>query len=184
MAKEIKEKNNKEEEIIQKKANRDIFFDYLPYIIIILIVIIIRTYIATPIRVNGTSMEDTLYNGETMILNKLAIATSGVKRWDIVVIELEETHLIKRVIGLPGETIRYENDKLYINDQEVIDKYSRTRTEDFAEVKIGKDQYYVMGDNRSISQDSRMIGPVSKSEIKGKTNIILFPIDRFGFVEK
>ena len=176
-------KNEEEQELKQKKANKDVFLDYLPYIIIILVVIIIRTFIATPIRVNGTSMDTTLHNGETMILNKLGMKTKGIKRWDIIVIDTDTTHLIKRVIALPGEIIKYENGKLYINNQEIEDKYSLTKTEDFKEVKIGKNEYFVMGDNRFISQDSRTIGPIDKSEIRGKTNIILFPIDRFGIIK-
>lgn len=183
MAKQEKIIDKKEEEIKQKKANKDIFLDYLPYIVIILTVVIIRTFIATPIRVNGSSMDTTLHNGETMILNKLGMKTKGIKRWDIVVIETDTTHLIKRVIALPGETIKYEDGNLYINNKEMEDKYSLTITEDFEEVTIGKNEYFVMGDNRYISEDSRMIGTINKSEIKGKTNIILFPIDRFGIVK-
>lgn len=179
----MKKDNEEKLEIEQKKANRDVFLDYLPFIIIIVIVITIRTFIATPIRVNGTSMDTTLHNGETMILNKLGMKTKGIKRWDIVVLKTENSHLIKRVVGMPGETIKYENKVLYINNKEVKDKYSKSRTEDFEEIVIGKDEYFVMGDNRYLSQDSRAIGPVNKSDLIGKTNIILFPFDRFGYVK-
>ncbi|MDD2505355.1 MAG: signal peptidase I [Bacilli bacterium] len=168
----------------QKKANKDVFLDYLPYIIIILIIIIIRTFIATPIRVNGTSMETTLHNGETMILNKLGMKTSGINRWDIIVLETDSGHLIKRVIGMPGESIKYLDGILYIDNQEIEDNYSLTTTDDFEEVIIGQNEYFVMGDNRYLSQDSRVIGPVKKEDIKGKTNIILFPLDRFGIIKK
>lgn len=179
----MKKKNIEKDNINQKKASKDVFLDYMPYIIIIILVIILRTFIATPVRVNGTSMESTLYNGETMILNKIAMKFKGIKRWDIVVIKTGNTHLIKRVIGLPNEIVKYEEGKLYINDKVVIDKYSITKTEDFEEIKVGSDEYFVMGDNRYVSQDSRMIGPIKKNEIKGKTNIILFPLNRFGIVE-
>ncbi len=167
----------------QKKANKDIFLDYIPYLIIIIVVIIIRTFIATPVRVNGSSMDTTLKNGETMILNKLGMKVKGIKRWDIIVIKTETTYLIKRVIALPGESIKYEEGQLFINDVLTEDKYSKTLTEDFEEVKVGKNEYFVMGDNRFVSQDSRIIGAVDKSEIKGKTNIIIFPLDRFGKVK-
>ncbi len=167
----------------QKKANKDILLDNLPYIIIILIIIIIRTFIATPIRVNGDSMDSTLRDGETMILNKLGMRTSGIKRWDIVVIKTDDSYLIKRVVGLPGETVKYENGKLYIANKEVEDKYSITKTEDFDETTVDEDEYFVMGDNRFISKDSRIIGNINKSEILGKTNIIVFPFNRFGLVE-
>ncbi|MDD4188258.1 MAG: signal peptidase I [Bacilli bacterium] len=178
-----KEKELNNEEIKQKKAARDVFLDYLPYIIIILVVVILRTFIATPVRVNGTSMDPTLHNGETMILNKLGMKTKGINRWDIVVIDTEDSHLIKRVIALPGETIYYNDYKLYINGKALEDNYSLSKTEDFEFVKLNKDEYFVMGDNRSISKDSRTIGSVNKKEIIGKTNIILFPIDRAGIIK-
>ena len=171
------------EEIREKKAKRDVFFDYLPYLIIVLVVIIVRTFLATPIRVNGASMDTTLKDGETMILNKLALKVTKIKRWDIVVVKINNTFLIKRVVALPGEKIKYEAGELYINDKVVKDKYSLTKTEDFETIKVGSNEYFVMGDNRYVSHDSRYIGPVSKKEIKGKTNIIVFPLDRFGLVK-
>jgi len=167
----------------QKKANKDILLDNLPYIIIILIILIIRAFIATPIRVNGDSMDPTLQDGETMILNKLGMKTAGIKRWDIIVIKTDDSYLIKRVIGLPGESIKYENGKLYIAGKEIKDNYSLTKTEDFEETIVGKNEYFVMGDNRFISKDSRKIGTIDKSEILGKTNIIVFPFNRFGLVK-
>ncbi|MDD2409217.1 MAG: signal peptidase I [Bacilli bacterium] len=173
----------KKDDLNQKKAGKDVFLDYMPYIIIIILVIILRTFIATPVRVNGTSMESTLHNGETMILNKIAMKLKGVDRWDIVVIKTGDTFLIKRIIGLPNETVKYKDDKLYINDKIVKDKYSLSKTEDFKKIKVGSDEYFVMGDNRYVSQDSRIIGPIKKDEVKGKTNIILFPLDRIGLVE-
>lgn len=174
----------KEKELDQKKAHKDVFLDFLPYIIIVLVVLILRTFIATPVRVNGSSMESTLLNGETMILNKLAIKFKDINRWDIVVIKTSDSFIIKRVIGLPGETIKYENDVLYINDKELEDNYSLSETEDFKEIKLNKDEYFVMGDNRYISQDSRVVGPINKEDIIGKTNIRLFPIDKFGLIKK
>ncbi len=166
-----------------KKTPKEFFLEYLPFIIIIILVIIIRTFIATPVRVNGTSMESTLHNGETMILNKLSLKIGDIKRWDIVVIKTDDIHLIKRVIGLPNEKIEYQDGKLFINRKEVKDNYSITKTEDFKEISIGKDEYFVMGDNRYVSQDSRMIGPIKKQEIRGKTSLILFPLSRIGLVE-
>lgn len=174
----------KEKELNQKKAHKDVFLDFLPYIIIVLVVLIIRSFIATPVRVNGSSMETTLLNGETMILNKLAIKVKGVNRWDIVVIKTSDSFIIKRVIALPGETIKYEDDTLYINNKKVKDNYSLSETEDFKEIVLDKDEYFVMGDNRYVSQDSRVVGPIKKETIIGKTNIRLFPIDKLGLIKK
>ena len=174
----------KEKELNQKKAPEDVFLDFLPYIIIVLVVLIIRSFIATPVRVNGSSMETTLLNGETMILNKLAIKVKGVNRWDIVVIKTSDSFIIKRVIALPGETIKYEDETLYINNKKVKDNYSLSETEDFKEIVLDKDEYFVMGDNRYVSQDSRVVGPIKKETIIGKTNIRLFPIDKLGLIKK
>lgn len=181
MDKENKLANNEDEN--QKKANKDVFLDYLPYIIIILVVMIIRSFIVTPVRVNGTSMESTLNNGETMLLNKLGMKVKGIKRWDIVVVKTGDTFLIKRVVGLPGETIKYTKGILYINDEKTEDKYASTTTEDFDQIKLSKKEYFVMGDNRFVSQDSRVIGAINEEEIIGKTNILIFPLDRIGIIK-
>ena len=84
--------------MIKKKANKDLL-DYMPYIIIIVMVIVLRSFIATPVRVNGPSMETTLKSGETMILNKLGMKVKGLNRFDIVVIKIEDNYLIKRIIA-------------------------------------------------------------------------------------
>ena len=85
---------------------------------IILAIILIRTFIITPIRVNGTSMDTTLQDKEIMILNKINYKFNNIERFDIVVIKKDDSYLIKRVIGLPGETLKYVDDKLYINDKQ------------------------------------------------------------------
>lgn len=168
----------------QKKAVKDIFLDCLPYVIIILVVIIIRTYIATPIRVNGTSMDPTLMEGETMILNKIGVSFKGIKRFDIVVVKTDDDYLIKRVIALPGESIKYTDGKLYINEKVMKDPYSKSTTDDFDVVNVKSNEYFVMGDNRAVSKDSRMIGTIKEKQIMGKTNIILFPFSKLGFVKE
>lgn len=174
-------KNKKED--VQKKATKDIFWDYVPYIIIIIFVIIIRTYIATPIRVNGNSMDPTLSEGETMILNKIGLK-KGIKRFDIIVVNAGSDYIIKRIIAMPGETIAYIDGKLYINGKYMEDKYSLSKTEDFDVVKLQDNEYFVMGDNRAISKDSRIIGPVTENQIEGKTNLVIFPFSKMGIVKK
>ncbi len=198
---------SKIDEAKQKYAKYDQLMDYAPYIIIIIFVIIIRTFIATPVRVNGPSMNPTLKDGQVMLLYKLAPRLHGYDRFDIVVVKNDKTKLIKRVIGLPGETVRYEvkdDDKeegkvistLYINDKVVSeDKYISEDAQNLSctvggmdalcteeGVKLGEDEYFIMGDNRGNSKDSRIIGAVKKQDLKGKTSVRLFPFDKVGKV--
>lgn len=152
---------------------------------IILIIILIRTYIITPVRVNGTSMYPTLKNGEIMLLNKITYRFNDIKRFDIVVVKTDDDKIIKRVIGLPGETLKYENHVLYIDGQEVKEPYLKQETEDFdiedlGYTKIPSNCYFVMGDNRGNSRDSRMIGCVDKKQITGKADLVILPITKAG----
>ncbi len=153
----------------------------LPYIIIIFIVVIIRTYIMTPVRVNGTSMYPTLDGGEIMLLNKLG----KIDRFDIVVVKLDdkEENLIKRIVGLPGETIEIRASRIYINDKELEDNFGVGVTYDIDKMTLGKDEYFMLGDNRSISLDSREFGAIKRKEIKGTTNFVMYPFKKFGKVK-
>lgn len=156
--------------------------EYFSYICIILSVIIIRTFIATPIIVQGESMVPTLNGGELMILKKF---DKTYERFDIVVVNksVEGNNLIKRVIGLPGEKIRYKNGNLYINDEIIEDIYAYGDTNNFQEIILGKDEYFLMGDNRSVSLDSRILGAIKKDEIEGTTNLVLYPFNKIGIVK-
>ncbi len=155
--------------------------EYLPYIVIIIIIILVRTFIATPVRVSGNSMTPTLENGEIMILNKV----TGINRYDIVVVSnsVMGEEIIKRVIGMPNDTVEMKDGVLYINDEEVEDKYAHGITDDFKKVYLGSDEYWVMGDNRSVSMDSRVIGKIKRKDIKGVTRLVLFPFNKIGNIQ-
>ncbi len=152
-----------------------------PYLIIIALVMLLRTFIITPIIVQGSSMNPTLLGNEIMILKKY---DTNYKRFDIVVVNksVEGDNLIKRVIGLPGETIKYSNDKLYINGEVLEDPYATGITGNFQELTLGKDEYFLMGDNRTVSLDSRVLGIIKKDEIEGIVDFIIFPFKKFGKV--
>ena len=157
--------------------------EYLPFTLFVLLIIGIRIFICSPINVNGSSMSTTLIDGDIMILNKIGLK-KGIQRFDIVVVKTEGNYLIKRVIGLPNETLSYKDEKLYINGKVVEDKYNLNFTGDIEPIKIGNNEYFVMGDNRNISKDSRMIGTKKKDRIIGKTNFVIYPFNKFGKVEK
>lgn len=152
------------------------FKDILDYIIIILVVIVIRTYIFTPIRVTGESMQDTLLNGDLMILTKY---NKNYQRFDIIVVDNGKDKIIKRIIGLPGEDVEYKDNVLYINGEVIEDKFASNPTSDFIDY-CGEDEYFVLGDNRGNSLDSRKYGCFNKRQILGKTSFTFFPFKRIG----
>lgn len=155
--------------------------EILSYIIIIILVLLIKHYIITPIKVNGNSMNNTLKDKDIMILDKISYRFQEIKRFDIVVVKKGNDYLIKRVIGLPGETVEYNNNKLYINGKNIDEKFIHEKTNDFImEEKIPDDCYFVVGDNRPVSNDSRYIGVINKKDILGKTSLVIFPFSRIG----
>lgn len=165
--------------------NKNAIKELLPYIIILIAVIVLKTFIFTTIRVNGSSMDPTLKNKDLMILDKISYRFNKIKRNDIVVVKTKNDKLIKRVIGLPGESIKYENNILYINNEKYQDIVNWTTTDDFDITdfginKIPKDCYFVMGDNRPDSIDSRIIGVIKKDDIVGHAVFTIFPFSRFG----
>ncbi len=155
--------------------------ELLPYILIIIVVILIRTFLFSPALVSGSSMENTLYDGELVIVNKIGLK-SGIERFDIVIVKIGNELLIKRVIGLPNEKIEYRDNILYINDEVMETPIEFEKTLDFTHM-IGDNEYFVMGDNRDVSQDSRVLGAFSIENIKGKVDLVLFPFNKIGFVK-
>ena len=181
----------KNQELENKKNENKILNgikEVVPYIVIIVIVLFVKNYIIAPIQVNGVSMEGTLHDGDIMILNKLQYKRNGVERFDIVVVTNHNTHIIKRVIGLPGDTIEVSDNTLYINGKKYKESYldKDTVTEDFTleellgENKVPKGHYFVLGDNREDSLDSRLIGFISEDDIEGIASLTIFPFDRIG----
>ena len=155
--------------------------EIIPYIVIVLVVVLIRTFIITPVRVDGDSMKNTLKNGDILLLYKL----SSIDRFDIIVLDEEKDNekIIKRVIGLPGETVAIKKGKIYINDKVIDDEYAYGQTSDYDKVTLKDDEYFILGDNRLISKDSRYFGPIKDNEIKGKIVFRLFPFTKIGTVQ-
>ena len=155
--------------------------ELIPYIVIIIIVLLVKQFIFTTVIVHGASMEKTLHDKDIMILDKIGVKIFGIKRFDIVVVDTDNNKIIKRVIGLPGETVEYKDNQLYINGELVEDNYGGNKyTSDIEAITLGDDEYYVLGDNRTNSIDSRSIGAVSKEQIIGHARFIIFPFTRFG----
>lgn len=160
-------------------------------IIALLLAVLIRFFFFAPIVVEGQSMMPTLHHSDRMIVNKIGYTISEPDRFDIVVFHAtEEKDYIKRVIGLPGDTIVYDNDILYINnepyDEPYLDElkhqlggskltYDFTLQEVTNEVSVPEGYLFVMGDNRQHSLDSRDIGLIPIDEVVGKANIVFWP---------
>lgn len=152
--------------------------ELIPYILIIIIVVVIRTFIMTPVKVDGDSMYNTLSDNDILILYKL----SSIERFDIVVLKETDNNetIIKRVIGMPNDKIKIRNNKIYVNNKIIEDEYAYGQTSDYDEITLGEDEYFVLGDNRLISKDSRYFGAIKKDDIKGKAIFRLFPISSIG----
>lgn len=132
-------------------------------------------------------MVPTLLDGDIMILDKIGCRINGLKRFDIVVIKYNNEKIIKRVIGLPGDYIEYKDNILYVNGKIIKEEYKRDITNNFSlkdlgYEKIPENKYLVLGDNRGISKDSRIIGLIDKEDIEGYTGIIVLPFKRIGNV--
>ena len=155
--------------------------EVIPYVVIVVVVVLIRTFIITPVRVDGDSMKNTLKNGDILLLYKL----SSINRFDIIVLDEEKDNekIIKRVIGLPGDTVAIKKGKIYINDKVIDDEYAYGETSDYDKVTLGDDEYFILGDNRLISKDSRYFGPIKEKEVKGKIVFRLFPFTKIGTVQ-
>lgn len=170
------------------RKTKELIKKIYPYIIVVIVVILIRSFIVTPAVVDGQSMEDTLYNNNVVILNKLDYKLNDIKRFDVVVLKYNGEKLIKRVIGLPGEHVEYKDGNLYIDGFLTEDSYGKTGTDDFKLETLGYlnipgDMYFVVGDNRSNSADSRILGLIKKDDILGSVSYRIFPLTKIGRVK-
>lgn len=175
---------------------KEIIKEWGPYLMIIIVVIIIRTYIITPVIVRGDSMDNTLKDGEVLFLSKISYRLEEIKRFDILVVkDIDGDYIIKRVIGLPGDHIAYKDDILYINGEAQEKQFTEDETEDFTleeiceiseiecDGEIPNNMYLVLGDNRDVSADSRVKGLIKREQIQGKTIFRLWPLNKIGLLK-
>ena len=160
-----------------------------------LIALIIRGFVFIPVPVEGKSMNSTLMQGDFVLMEKF----TSIKRFDIIVFRMNDgTTYIKRVIGLPGDTISYRANQLYVNEEKVNENFLKdnlaedhetipfTNDFEFSELmgvkKLGKGSYFVLGDNRRVSKDSRSFGSISEENIIGKARMVFYPLWRIRLI--
>lgn len=157
----------------------------------IVVAVLIVTFVGQRVKVDGHSMEATLQDCDHLICDKISYRFKDPERYDIVVIfpdDSKSKRWIKRIIGLPGETVRIDLDgNIYINGEILDEHYGREVIEDpglaYQEITLGPDEYWCMGDNRNHSSDSRVIGPVPRKHIVGKAFIRIYPFSKFGMIQ-
>jgi signal peptidase I len=148
----------------------------------------IITFLYQPVRVEGTSMLPELRDQDRLFINKFAYRFESISRGDVVVFHYPrdpEKSYIKRVIALPGDSLRIDDGRVYVNGHQIDESYVPKRYRDvrsMPEIVIPQGDYFVMGDHRSISSDSRDFGPVDRELIYGKAAFIYWPADNMGVV--
>ncbi|WP_112180696.1 MULTISPECIES: signal peptidase I [Paraliobacillus] len=163
--------------------------NFIKFIFItVILAIFLSSFIFSTSIIEGDSMHPTLENGEQIIYNKAAYLFTEPERGDVVIIDYPLQDYIKRIIGLPNETIEIRDEKLYINDvlyqQTFLTDAKSFTTEDFGPVTIPDESYFVMGDNRQLSKDSRNgLGFVKRNEIIGHSTIVINPNFEWKMVE-
>ena len=179
----------------EETKERSIFRELGGWLLYILIIIgltyLIITFVGQRTRVSGSSMETTLSNGDNLIVDKLTYHFKEPKRYDIIVFPYkyeENTYYIKRIIGLPGETVQIKNGSVYI-DGEALKAENGLGDATIAgvaeyPVELGEDEYFLLGDNRESSEDSRFsgIGNIKRENLIGRVWLRFQPFSRLGFV--
>lgn len=161
-------------------------------IVIVVLTFLMIRYVGQRTRVDGSSMENTLTNGDNLIVDKISYRFHEPERFDIIVFPYqykEDTYFIKRIIGMPGETVQItDKGEILINGEELVESYGREVIKDPGlasdPITLGEDEYFVMGDNRNYSKDSRFpdVGNIRRADIIGKAWLRIYPFDKIGFI--
>ena len=176
-----------------KKSTKDTILGYVVWVgAVVLLAWILITFVAQRTDVNGTSMVPTLEDGDQLICDKISYRFRDPERFDIIIFPYQyqkNTYFIKRVIGLPGETVRIDYDgNIYINGEILNEKYGLEKMAypgiAEQEITLGDDEYFVLGDNRNVSEDSRYpdVGLIKRKDIIGRAWLRIYPFSKFGLI--
>lgn len=205
--KESGRKNKKEKG--KKTVGQEILSWVLTLLVAVVAALLIRSIIFEPVRVDGQSMDDTLANGEIMFVSKFDYSTTWLslpwqddaakenapritiggnpQRFDVVICRYPgrgDTNFVKRVVGLPGDTIQLVDGYLYVNDEKydepyINDEYRTGRLNTFGPVTVPEGKYFVMGDHRNNSNDSRSVGAIDRNMIVGHVRQVVYPFSNW-----
>ncbi|MDO4262440.1 MAG: signal peptidase I [Eubacteriales bacterium] len=186
---------NFEYEEEKKDRSGGIFREIVSFLLYVAVVVaatfLIIHFVGQRTYVSGSSMENTLSDGDNLIVDKLTYRFSDPKRFDIIVFPFqyeEDTYFIKRIIGLPGETVQITDGTIYIDGEALEESYGRQVMRDFGmaedPVTLGEDEYFVLGDNRNDSTDSRdpAVGLIHRDQIIGRAWIRIWPLSKIGIL--
>ncbi|SCP95439.1 signal peptidase I [Anaerobium acetethylicum] len=171
---------------------RELFSMVLYLGIVLVLTWIVVTYVGQRTQVSGSSMEYTLSDKDNLIVDKISYRFSEPERFDIIVFPFEhggDIYYIKRIIGLPGETVQIKDGVIYIDGKELEESYGREVMKSAGAagepIELGKDEYFVLGDNRNESSDSRddRVGNVNREDIIGRAWLRIWPIEGIGILK-
>lgn len=179
----VKDTTPKETSYTSQKEKKDMswksFFFYL------VLILLFRVYIIEPHSVTGTSMDDTFHTHDYVLVDKISYDITEPKRGDVIVFnppikDRTEDRFIKRIIGIPGDAVVVTDTETFVNGVKQVEKFVTYRSNRTASTTLGADEYFVMGDNRSVSYDSRSWGVLRKEHIQGRVILRLYPFSQIG----
>ncbi len=175
------------------KFLKEVLSTSLYLLVVLVLTFLVVTYVGQRTKVIGSSMEPMLSDGDNLIVDKISYRFGEPQRFDIIVFPFryaEKTYYIKRIIGLPGETVYIdENGLIYIDGEVLKESYGKDVIADpgraYEPVTLGEDEYFVMGDNRNNSSDSRdpVVGNIHRDEFIGKAWMRIWPLNKIGMIK-
>ena len=179
-----------------EETERGVLHEILSFLIYVAVVVgatfLIIHFVGQRTYVSGSSMENTLSDGDNLIVDKITYRFSDPQRFDIIVFPFryeDRVYYIKRIIGLPGETVQITDGDIYIDGEILQESYGREVIKDSGlaaePIVLGEDEYFVLGDNRNDSTDSRdpSVGVIHRDEIIGRAWLRIWPLDKFGVLK-
>lgn len=176
-----------------KKKMKELLGTSIYLLFVLVATFLIVTYVGQRTKVIGSSMEPMLSDGDNLIVDKISYRFNDPQRFDIIVFPFQysgETYYIKRVIGLPGETIYIDNEgTIFINEEALMESYGKEVIVDpgraYEPITLGEDEYFVMGDNRNNSSDSRdpIVGNIHRKDFIGKAWMRIWPFEKIGMIK-